>query len=280
MPRGEKSGRNYSISAGSAPYTAAPMDAIGWWVFLASVAVGSYVQAVTGFAMGMIVIAVVGAGSFIPLPTLTAVASLLSLVNVALALKGHLGALHRPIFLWLAVGQIPAIGVGVWLLDVLDRDLAWLLELLLGLFITFGCLSMMLRPVPRPRVSSRLACVGAGIAGGVIGGLFSASGPVIGWFNYRQPLELRVIRATLLATFALTTSTRTVVVGFGGGLTAEVGWYAAAAVPLVAAGTWLGRGLPPAVGEQTLKRMAFGLLLAMGLWITAGAIPKANGWLG
>lgn len=248
------------------------MEGAGWLVFLGSVFVGSYVQAVAGFALGMIVIAVVGASGAVPLPVLTAAASLISLLNVALALVGHTQAIQRRILVWLGLGQVPAIALGVWLLTWLDRDARWALELLLGTFITLGCLSMMVRPRPLARESSSLACFGAGLAGGVVGGLFSASGPIMGWFTYRQPLELAAIRATLLCSFALTTSTRTVVVGFQGGLTVEVLLLAAAAVPLVLAGTWLGRELAPPVAEITLKRMAFGLLLVMGVWLIVGAL--------
>ena len=59
------------------------------------------------------------------------------------------------------------------------------------------------------------------------------------------------------------------VVGVGGGLTAEVWWLSLFALPLVIAGTWLGRELPPPVPDATLKQMAFALLLAMGVWILA-----------
>lgn len=253
------------------------MEDAGWLVFLSAVFVGSYVQSVAGFALGMIVIAVAGASGTVPLPVLTAAASLISLLNVVLALIGHTHAIHRRIFLWLALGQMPAIALGVWLLDWLDRDARWVLELLLGGFITLGSLSMMLKPRPLARESPSWSCFGAGLAGGVVGGLFSASGPIMGWFNYRQPLELAVIRATLLCSFALTTSTRTVVVGLQGGLTAEVLLLSATAIPLVLAGTWLGRELPPPVSETALKRMAFGLLLVMGLSLLAGAVePMLN----
>ena len=345
------------------------MDTLGWFVFLGSVLLGSYVQAVTGFAMGMIVIAVVGASELIGLPVLTAAASLITMVNVALALKGQLQHLHRGLFKWLAAGQLPAIWVGVWLLTVLDRDAQTVLQLLLGAFITLGSLSMMLRPLPLARVSSPWATWVAGIVGGLIGGMFSASGPIMGWFNYRQPLQLAQIRTTLLCVFALSTSTRTVVVGYQGGLTQDVwlladhhgafitlgslsmmlrplplarvsspwatwvagivggliggmfsasgpimGWFnyrqplqlaqirttllcvfalststrtvvvgyqggltqdvwllAGFALPLVILGTWAGRGLPPAVTDATFKRIAFGLLLVMGIWILATA---------
>jgi hypothetical protein len=45
------------------------------------------------------------------------------------------------------------------------------------------------------------------------------------------------------------------------------------AVPLVVLGTWLGRVLPPPVSDDAMKQGAFGLLLLMGIWILAGAVP-------
>ena len=253
------------------------MSGAGWVIFLGAVFAGSYVQSVSGFAMGLIVIAVVGASGIISLPVLTAAASLITVVNVVVALKGHTQHIDKRIFLWLAVGQLPAIGVGVWILTWLDRDAQNVLELLLGLFITLGSLSMMLKPRPLAAPSPNWACLTAGLAGGVVGGMFSASGPIMGWFNYRQPLPLAIIRATLLCSFALTTSARTVVVGFQGGLTAEVLWLSAVAVPLVILGTWLGREMPPPVSDETMKQGAFALLLVMGVWILGNALLDAPG---
>jgi uncharacterized membrane protein YfcA len=248
------------------------MELSAWLIFLLTVFVGSYVQAVTGFAMGMIVIAVVGASQTIELPVLTAAASLITMVNVAVALRGRTAHIHKSLFGWLAVGQLPAIGVGVWLLTMLDEQAQSLLQLLLGGFITLGSLSMMLRPRPLTHVSPPLSCATAGVAAGLIGGMFSASGPVMGWFNYRQPLDVAVIRSTLLCSFALTTATRTLLVGVTGGLTVEVWWLALLALPFVIAGTWLGREAPPPVSDDTLKQLAFALLLAMGVWILATAV--------
>ena len=47
--------------------------------------------------------------------------------------------------------------------------------------------------------------------------------------------------------------------------------YAAVGLPLVVLGTWLGRAFPPPVEDTTIKRLAFGLLLAMGVWILGSA---------
>lgn len=242
------------------------MDPATLLLFLLTTGIGSYVQSVAGFAMGMIILAVMVGGGLVPVAVITAVVSLLALVNIVYALKGHGHHLARSVFGWMAVGLIPGVAGGVWLLERLDARAAWVLELLLGVFIVLGSLSMMVRPQPRERVSPPWACLGAGLSGGLLGGLFSASGPVMGWFNYRQPLTVAEIRTTLLASFALTTTFRTVVVGYAGGLTREVWLMFLTGLPLVLLGTWLGRAFPPPVSDTTLKRMAFTLLLLMGSW--------------
>jgi uncharacterized membrane protein YfcA len=115
-----------------------------------------------------------------------------------------------------------------------------------------------------------------GVVGGVLGGLFSASGPLLGWFAYSQPLSVAVIRATLLSYFFLTTSARTVIVFFDGSLTTSVLLYAGLGAPVVVLGAWLGRRFPPVVSEQTMKRGVFMLLLLMGIWICISALSKGS----
>jgi uncharacterized membrane protein YfcA len=245
---------------------------MAWLVFLGAVFIGSYVQSVAGFAIGMIVMAAGGASGSISLPALTAAVSIISFINIVVALKGHLPSVNRQLFGWLVAGQIPAVGLGVWLITVLDRDAQWVLQMLLGIFITLGSLSMMVRPVPLSRLSPRWACFTAGVSGGLIGGMFSASGPIIGWFTYRQPLGLAAIRATMLAFFALATCTRTMIVGFQGGLTTEVLWLSFIALPFVVSGAWLGRTMPPPITETVMKRSVFCLLFLMGVYIVYNAL--------
>ena len=243
------------------------MELIPTFIFLAVVFVGSYVQAVTGFAMAMLIVALVGGLRLVELPTLAAVVSLLTILNVILALRGQTQHVYRSIFKWLAVGQVPGILFGVYLLTWLDNSTQWVLELCLGVFILVGGLSMWLKPHPWPEPANPWASLLTGLAGGTVGGMFSASGPVLGWFAYNQPLPLAAIRATLLASFVLTTSTRTIVVGVSGGLTQEVWLLALIGLPVVVVGTWLGNNMPPPVTENIIKKMANVLLLVMGAWI-------------
>jgi uncharacterized membrane protein YfcA len=248
------------------------MNTVELCAFLLAVLLGSYVQAVAGFAMGLMIIATVASARLAPLETASAVVSLLSFVNIALSLRGHFHLVHGRVFRALAWGQAPAIVLGVWLLGVLSSGATFVLELLLGTFLILGSGSMMFRPRLRPTVSTTPAALAAGAAGGLLGGLFAASGPVIGWFCYRQPLPVTEIRATLLGCFAVSTLIRVVTVGAAGDLDREVWRLAATALPVVLLGTWLGRNRPPPIAEATLRRFAFLLLTLMGLWILGSAV--------
>ena len=127
------------------------MEAHALAMFLLTVFVGSYVQAVAGFAMGMIIVAVIGGLRIMDVPTLAAVVSLMTMLNVAIALYGKLQDVHRQLFVWLALGQVPAIFAGFELMQWLEGNTRWLLELCLGVFITAGGLSMFLKPHPWPK---------------------------------------------------------------------------------------------------------------------------------
>ncbi len=248
------------------------MDLLTLVSFAAIVLFGTYFQSVTGFAMGMIITAAAGGSMLLPLPVLTATVSLLSLLNVLLALRGEWRQIELRLFVPLALGQLPGIALGLWLLLTLDAQAQHWLYLLLGLFIVLGSVSMIVRPIPRKSLSAPAASVFAGLSGGVVGGMFSASGPVMGWFNYRQPCPVRAIRATLFACFMITTSVRTLLVGAQGGLTLMIWQLVGLALPLVVVGTWLGRNYPPNLSEVRMKQIAFVSLFLMGLAIVVQAL--------
>ena len=129
------------------------MDAPALIIFLLITLLGSYIQAVAGFAMGMLIVAVAGGLRLIEIETLAAVVSILSLTNSALSLWGQSRYVHWRLFVWLAAGQLPALVLGLYFLDQLGANARWLLELCLGVFLTLGALGMLLKPKPLQRVS-------------------------------------------------------------------------------------------------------------------------------
>lgn len=269
QPSGRKKARAGVYSAPPAP---------GFFVYAESVVflfalLGAYVQGVTGFAMGMIMLTGVTALAPVPLSVTTAVVSLASLVNIVLSLRGHLRSIDARGFLISLLGQVPFLALGLALLTYLDAQMQALSELLLGVFIVFGCGAMMLRPVPRETRSPGWGFALAGAGGGLLAGLFAAAGPVLGWFLYRQPWPHGTIRATLLACFAVSTLVRTTLVASAGGLSLDVLRFAAISLLAVLLAALLLWRWPPALEEQHLRRGAFTLLTLSGLAIVVRAAP-------
>jgi len=265
-----------ALFASAVPAPEVPVSISLLW-FLVLAVVGSYVQAVAGFAMGMILIAGASALDLFPLPVTAAVVSLLGFVNIVLSLHGHYHRIYRPGVCWMLAGQLPMVGVGVWVLELLDAEAQRALRALLGAFIIAGSAAMMVRPRPRRRLAPRASFFAAGLGGGMLGGMFSASGPVLAWFTYRQPLTAAEIRSTLLLAFAFGTMIRIVWVGLGGGLTRDVWLLAGTSLPLVLIATFVGRRFPPPLDERQMRTAAFALLLAMGGWIFASALMGRAG---
>ena len=254
----------------------AAVDVPALIIFLLITLLGSYIQAVAGFAMGMLIVAVAGGLRLVEIETLAAVVSILSLTNAALSLWGQTQHVHWRLFVWLAAGQLPALVLGLYFLDHLGANSRWLLELCLGLFLTMGALGMLLKPKPLQHVSPSWVAWLTGLCGGTLGGMFSASGPVLGLFGFSQPLPLNVIRATLLSSFLLVTSSRTLMVGWRGELTEPVLLIVAMALPVVLIGTWWGRIFAPPVSDAALKRAAFWLILVMGVWVGGTAVMSGT----
>lgn len=236
--------------------------------------VASYVQSVTGFALGMIMMAVAGGLDWYPIATLAAVVSLLSLANIGVALRGSWRQVDLSLGRSIVSGQVLAIGPGLLLLYTLSETSVYSLKALLGVFIAFGSLALAVRPSSFSHRSRAPAAFGAGLLGGVAGGLFAAAGPVVGWFIYRQPLPFPQVRATLLFCFLVSTITRTLMLLAGGVLTAEIGGLVALVLPVVVFGSWLGSKLPPPVDEQHIKQAAFVMLVLLGFWILIDALLR------
>lgn len=248
------------------------MDMTSLVVLLLAVFVGSYIQSVIGFAMGMIVVAIGSISGTISYSELTAAVSLITLVNIVVALKDQLHEVSKPFLGWLVLGQLPAIALGLLFLSHLTLASLAILELLLGLFLLFGSIAMVYRPRAKENISTPLFITLAGMAAGLTGGLFAASGPVMGWFGYRQPMLLVNIRATLLTFFAIACVSRTVMVAYMGNLTPTVLHLFLLAIPVSAGGAWLGVIAKPKLSDSSLKRYVFIGLIFMALYLCGRAL--------
>lgn len=242
--------------------------------FWAVAALAAWVQTLTGFALGLIVMGATGLMGLMPLPQAAAVTSLLVVLNgVQVLARGHRD-LDRRIWGWLMIGAVPGLVAGYLALGWLAGQAAEVLRLTLGIVVTVAALQLARHPHPRLTPSPRGSFIAAGLAGGVMGGLFSTAGPPVIWQLYRQPLPLATVRATLLGLFFATQIIRLGLVGASGAFTQAVALSALGAAPAVVAGTWLARRFPPPVAPLTIRRAALALLAASGVGMIATGLTR------
>lgn len=243
-------------------------------LLLLVIIVGSYIQTATGFGFGLIVLGVGGALELLPIADLAFIASVLSMVNSVSGLYGNVWrqAQFRQMFVFLAVA-LPMVAVGLYWLEHLGQYELNLLQGLLGCTMIIVCFSSLLRPEPRPDTSPSWHFGVSGAFAGILSGLFSTAGPPISYLMYRQPVELVVIRATLLSIFFVLASFRTGASMVSGLVTDNMILVTVIGAPVVLLGTMLSRRyLLTLLSANVVKRVAMTMLLVSGVILLVKAL--------
>jgi uncharacterized membrane protein YfcA len=235
--------------------------------FLFVVALGAYVQTVTGFALGLIVMGGITLFDLAPVSYTAVVVSFTALSNNIFALHRGLHLIDRRAVTYTLLGMLPAVYIGVMLLGALHSASVETLRMILGAVILAGGVMLALRPHPQAQRASGWVDATAGVAGGILGGMFAIGGPPLVFHFYRQPLQLAVIRATLLATFAVATAMRLVYVGLEGDIDLPMVQVSLLCLPVVFLATLIGRRYPPPLPDLAMRRFAFTLLGSIGLML-------------
>lgn len=241
---------------------------------LVIIAAATYFQTVTGFGLGLIVMGIASGFDLAPVPLIAAVVSLVTLANSAVALPGRMQLVDWRAARAVIAGVVPAIFLGVVLLDYVSNAASLLLKFLLGLAIIYSGVAFAVRPAPlrvRSRDSSFFV---TGLLSGVFGGLFGMAGPPAIFHFYRQPMEQAAIRSMLLLLFAVTSLTRTTFVAAQGGLTRDIWILSGFAVVFVAIATYAGRRYPPPLSPIVMRRTAFIALILIGLGLVASTTAE------
>ena len=166
----------------------------GILIFWAIAALAAWVQTLTGFALGLILMGATGALGLMPVPQAAAITSLLVLVNAVLVLSRGWRDVDRPALRLILLGAFPALIAGFFLLNWLAGTALGLLQLLLGLVIAGSAAQLAARPTLRETRSPPVTFFLSGLIGGTMGGLFATTGPPVIWHLYRQPMPLAAVR--------------------------------------------------------------------------------------
>lgn len=239
---------------------------------LAVIALASYFQTVTGFGLGMIVMGATSGFGLASLANVAAVVSLVTLANSAVALPGKLQHIDWHAAGAASIGILPAIVIGLVLLEYLSTWASHLLQLLLGLVILHGSASFAFHPAQLTRRSSDSGFLASGFFSGLSGGLFGVAGPPLIIQFYRQPIAPVAVRNTLLLLFAETAAARALFLGVQGRLDAEIWTLTAFSVPIVALATLIGRRYPPPLPPRAMRRAVFVVLILIGGYLVIKAL--------
>lgn len=233
--------------------------------FMAILAVATYVQTVTGFALGMIVMGAVTIFGLVPIAFTSVIISAVTVFNSFFVLKGEYRTFDYSLAAKTCIGIFPGLLIGLILLDYLSSSFGELLQLLLGLTIIIAGLLIIFKPEPFETESQGWAFGLSGMASGLLAGLFSMGGPPLVYLFYRQPLDLKTIRLCLLSVFFVCSVSRIMMVGFQGGLNWDMLLFSLLCLPVVMAFSWVGKRYPPPLSATNMRRAAFTLLIVIGL---------------
>ena len=248
------------------------MDSSSLLAFLGLVALGSYIQTVSGFAIALIIAGGATAAGLAPVAFTANVISFVALANTAVAVHSKHGQIDVKILLHASLGVLLLSGIGLMALNHLSTNSIDLLETLLGVVILGSGALLMIHPHPLRRVSPSYAHLIAGGFGGLLSGMFGVGGPPLVIHLYRQPLPFPVIRTTLLASLFIMPLIRIAFETYDGNITAEVLELSLYSIPVSIVSTIFARRFPPPVSDMAMRRFAFGLLCLLGLSLIVSKI--------
>jgi uncharacterized membrane protein YfcA len=246
------------------------MDTTALLSFLGLVALGSYIQTVSGFAIALIITGGATTLDLAPIAFTANVVSLVALANIATAVHRQHSHIDRGIMVPSSVGVLLFSGIGLLLLNHMSQNAVDLLEMLLGVLILGSGMLLTMHPLPLRQTSSATMHFTAGGLGGLFSGMFGAGGPPLVVHLYRQPLPFPVVRTTLLAILGIMPLVRLALEGAAGHVTLDILELGLLSVPVSIVATIAGRRFPPPISELAMRRFAFGLLCIIGLSLIIG----------
>lgn len=232
--------------------------------FLLCVAVATYVQTLTGFAFGLVLLSLVATFKLASVADAANTASVLTLVNALAFFRTERQAppwrQMRPAL----ITSLLTVMLGVLMLGWMHDHAASWLETALGIVVVLCAVSLVARGQQAEHVGPPRGFAMAGALSGLMGGLFGTSGPPIVFYLYRQPLATDVVRRALLVMFASNASLRLLLVVLSIGMSAHALLLCLLSVPIVQLTTRLTLKAPPPVPPGVMRPLVATLLALSG----------------
>jgi uncharacterized membrane protein YfcA len=156
------------------------VSAAGLAGLLVLAGVAAYLQTLTGFAFGLIMMGGIGLSGLMPLPDAAVLVGCMVLVNAAQVLARGWRDIAWREFWPVIVASTVALAAGYGMLGVMvSASIDWL-KLALGIVIIASSIQLALQPAPLQARSPTGSFIFFGAAAGLMGGLFSTAGPPLG----------------------------------------------------------------------------------------------------
>ena len=230
--------------------------------------IASYIQANFGFSFTLIAVALTLILELGDLHEITAVVTLLVIVNAAVAVFTAKATPAWRLFKPCAIGLVPSLGLGVLLLYSASEAWVSLLQMLMGVCVVV--VGIMFGFALKNTSTGRNGSTGLFLIGsvsGFLGGLFGAAGPPLVFGLYRRDIGVHIIRVTLLTILLFYGILRTFFVWIEGGLTQDVFLLAAKCLPFAIVGSWTGNRFLLPLNAELRTRGAMLLLIPIGLML-------------
>lgn len=240
--------------------------------FLLCVVVATLAQSITGFALALILLGLVGVFELVPLADAANVATVLTIANAIIALPRARNAVDWAVWKPTAAGGTVGIVAGVTLLGWLSTNTVMALRLLLGITVAACAFIVLLQTHGLARRSSSISFQVTGLISGLLGGLFAASGPPLVYQYYRQPMSLNTLRDTLVASNAFLALLRLVVVLASGQFGLRSFEMCLAGLPIAMGTTWWVRRHVGRVPRELVLKIVCALLLITGVGLVGPAV--------
>ena len=239
-------------------------------LLLLAAVLATFTQVLTGFAFGLVFLALVAAAHLAPLPEAANVVNVMVLANAVLLVR-RWPSLPKGMSASLFISSLLGVGVGVAMLSWMHGDAVVVLRLLLGIAVLV-CSLLLVRSRKQQADMSRVpSFVFYGGLSGVMGGLFASAGPPAVFHLYRQPLQASTIRDTLLVLFAVNAILRLALIVPEGGFDAASVHLSLEVLPVVLALSWVCKRWPPKLSPTMVKRIVFVLLACAGFSLVVPA---------
>jgi len=232
--------------------------------FLAFVAIAVYAQNLTGFALALVLLGLVGLTDLVPLTDAVNAVTVLIIVNAAVFLYRRRPIRLEPAIKPTVIASLVGTVLGMAILAFLAAHAFSVLKTLLGLCI-IACALLLWRSVtPYPVASGPRYFTLVGSFSGVLGGIFSAAGPPLVYAVYRQPWPIGIIQESLIFCFGVGAVFRLAVMGLSGLVSAQAVLLALEAIPVVFLITFLTANMTPPLSKKTLQNVVCMLLVCAG----------------